>query len=101
MGRDKSNKNAGTKGQKANSKDGNLLAKLLKQKKFSAGVTPAAVKEACPQFNEHKNDSFAAGLHRMKTKFGLNVCGNTGKSSINVVFLHCVHFQHFQSGHVA
>jgi len=49
-----------SKGWKANSKDGNLLAKLLKQKKFSAGVTPAAIKEACPQFNRCKNDSFAA-----------------------------------------
>jgi len=54
------NNNAQNKGWKANSKDGNLLAKLLKQKKFSASVTPAAIKEACPQLNRCKNDSFAA-----------------------------------------
>jgi len=48
MGHDNNNKNAGTKGWKANSKDGNLLAKPLKQKKFSAGVAPAAIKESLP-----------------------------------------------------
>jgi len=97
--RTNNNNNTGAKGWKANSKDGSLLAKLLKTKKFSAGVAPAAIKEACPQFSRHKNDSFAAGLRRMKTKFGLNVRGNTGESSVDIVFLlHCLCCQ---SGHVA
>jgi len=88
MVRNDNNNNNNNKGWKANSKDGNLLAKLLKQKKFSAGVAPAAIKEACPQFNRHKNDSFAAGLRRMKTKFGLNVRGDTGES-IDIAPLCC------------
>jgi len=72
MGRHKNTSNiAQNKGWKANGKDGILLAKLLKQK-FSAGVTPAAIKDACPQFKRCKNDSFATGLHRMRTKFLLD-----------------------------
>jgi len=60
MGHNKNtNSNVQNRGWKANSEDGNLLAKLLKQKKLSAGVAPAAIEEACPQFKWHKDDSFA------------------------------------------
>ena len=67
-------------GFRANSKEGKFLAKLLQTGKVSAGITPGALKELYPQFKKFKNDSFAAGLRRMKTKYGCNVRGGTGKS---------------------
>ena len=66
-------------GWKVSSNDGKFLIKLIKDKKVSAGVTPGAIKELHPRFLKYKNDSFAAGLRRLKTKYGLNVRGDTGK----------------------
>lgn len=73
-------KDQGKRGFRSDSKEGKFLAKLLKSKKLSPGIPPAAVKEMYPVFEDFKNDSFASGLRRMKTKFGLNVRGNTGTS---------------------
>ena len=67
-------------GWKTNSKDGKLLTKLLKERKLSPGATPGYIKEQFPVFNKYKADSFASGLRRLKSKLGLNVRGNTGKS---------------------
>jgi len=70
----------GKRGFKANSKEGKFLARLIKNKEISPGITPGALKELHPVFNEFKNNSFASGLRRMKNKFGVNVRGGTGKS---------------------
>jgi len=69
----------GKRGFKANSKEGRFLARLIKNKEISPGITPGALKELHPVFNEFKNNSFASGLRRMKNKFGVNVRGGTGK----------------------
>ena len=74
-------------GWKANSPDGKFLAKLLQKKQVSAGITPGAIKELHPRFYKYKNDSFAAGLRRMKTKYGCNVRGGTGKSIDRLGFM--------------
>ena len=80
MGRAKATQ--GKKGFRANSKDGRFLRDLLVKKKVSGGITPGALRELySPRFDEYKNDSFAACLRRMKTKYGINVRGDTGKSS--------------------
>jgi len=79
MGKAKSKDRDGI-GFRASRKEGKFLAKLLKTGKVSAGITPGALKELYPQFNKFKNDSFSAGLRRMKTKYGCNVRGHTGKS---------------------
>ena len=73
-------KDQGKRGFRADSKEGQFLAKLLKKGKVSAGITPGAIKELYPVFEDFKNDSFASGLRRMKTKYSCNVRGNTGTS---------------------
>jgi len=84
----KAKKDEGKRGFKANSKEGRFLAKLLKTGKVSAGITPGAIKELHPMFDDFKSDSFAAGLRRMKTKYGCNVRGGTGMS-IDWIGLDC------------
>jgi hypothetical protein len=68
----------GKLGWKAASKDGKFLTELIKNKKLSPGITPGAIKEIHPRFNKYKPASFAAGLRRLKTKYGVNVRGDTG-----------------------
>jgi hypothetical protein len=81
MGKNKSCKSitSAKTGWKVNSKDGKFLCKLLENKKLSPGITPAALKEIYPQFKKYKNESFASALHHLKTKYGSNVCGDTGR----------------------
>ena len=76
----------GKLGWKASSNDGKFLSQLLKTKKVSAGITPGALKEMHPRFKKYKTDSFAAGLRRLKTKYGCNVRGSTGTS---ILFCDC------------
>ena len=76
----KTSRPEGKLGFRANSKEGKYLSKLLKNKSVSPGITPGAIKELYPVFYKFKNDSFASGLRRMKTKFGYNIRGNTGTS---------------------
>jgi len=73
-------KDQGKQGFRADSKEGEFLAKLLKSKQISSGIPPAAIKEMYPVFHDFKNNSFASGLRRMKNKYGLNVHGGTSKS---------------------
>ncbi len=78
----KSSKNtpkSGNKGWKVDSKDGKFLIKLIKDGKVSPGISPGAIKEIHPRFYKYKNDSFASGLRRLKTKYGANTRGATGK----------------------
>ena len=75
--------NVGNKRWRADSSDGKLLAKLVKSKTISAGMTPAALKDLYPRFNVYKNAAFAAALRRLKQKHGANVRGD---SSGEIVF---------------
>ena len=74
----------GNKRWRADSSDGKLLEKLVKNKKISAGMTPGALKDLYPQFNVYKNVAFAGALRRLKLKYGANVRGD---SSGEIAFL--------------
>lgn len=67
----------GNKRWRADSSDGKLLDHLVKTKKISAGMTPAALKELYPRFCVYKTNAFAAALRRLKLKYGTNVRGDS------------------------
>jgi len=60
------------KGWKADSEDGQFLARLFTSGTLSPAAMPSLIKERYPRFKKYKVNAFAAGLRRLKAKLGLN-----------------------------
>jgi len=76
-------KKSGWKGWKLKTPDGHFLTKLFKTGKLSPAAMPALIRERYPQFRKYKEDSFSAGVRRLKGKLAVNTRRgneeNTGK----------------------